>query len=146
MSLILNFPFFFALLFSSHRPFRPFSEQTVSSHPQWLCKAAKIHFPLTLIQCILAPFLLYRPVLQVSACGFDTNDWAVTTVSRGKMARICGSNCDRVVWELQCICEGADNSYSRCESASALYMCAWGEEPAVASFILPPEEQRPHMV
>lgn len=99
-----------------------------------------------LIQCILAVFLQYRPMLQVSPCGFDTNDWPVTTVSRGKMARVCGSNCDRVVWELQCVYEGPDNSYSRCESSSAPYMCAWGEEPDVASFILPPEEQRPHMV
>lgn len=43
-------------------------------------------------------------------------------------------------------CDGVEHSYSRCESSSVLYMCAWGEEPAVASFILPTEEQRPHMV
>lgn len=51
------------LLFPLHRPFRPFSEQTVSSHPRWLCNSAKIHFPLTPIQCILARFLQYRPAL-----------------------------------------------------------------------------------
>lgn len=145
MSFIWNYLFFSTLTCLLFPSYRHFSEQSCQLSPRWLCKPAKIHFPLTLIQCILAVFLQCRPVLQVSLCGLIQMTGQRLQFRGEKMARVCGFNCDRAVWEFQCACEGVDNSYSRCESSSVLYMCAWGEEPDFASFILPSEEQRPHM-